>query len=152
MFVLLCSFTKKKTGSVFTAFCHATFHHALITCCNVSRAGCFTYHDRDTFDFSQSHVTKNQPMAVEWNSRNITIYIVFSSCLRRVRSGLLCGHFLVCESVGASCSVVISKINMKSVLISSLLVFSQSFKQVSCNWSSSLNKNSVITVMSFVTF
>ena len=39
MFVLLCSFTKKKTGSVFPAFCHATFHHALITCCNVSRAG-----------------------------------------------------------------------------------------------------------------
>ena len=39
VFVLLCSFTKKKTGSVFPAFCHATFHHALITCCNVSRAG-----------------------------------------------------------------------------------------------------------------
>ena len=39
VFKLLCSFTKKKTGSVFPAFCHATFHHALITCCNVSRAG-----------------------------------------------------------------------------------------------------------------
>ena len=39
MFVLLCSFTKKKTGSVFSAFCHAPFHHALITSCNVSRAG-----------------------------------------------------------------------------------------------------------------
>ena len=40
MFVLLCSFTKKKPGSVFLACCHATFHHALITCCiNVSRAG-----------------------------------------------------------------------------------------------------------------
>ena len=38
-FVLLCSFTKKKTGSVFPVFCHVTFHHALITCCNVSRAG-----------------------------------------------------------------------------------------------------------------
>ena len=37
-FVLSCSFTKKKTGSVFPAFCHATFHHALITCCNVSWA------------------------------------------------------------------------------------------------------------------
>ena len=22
------------------------------------------YHDRDTFDFSQGHVTKNQPMAI----------------------------------------------------------------------------------------
>ena len=33
-------------------------------------------HDWDTFDFSQGHVTKNQPMAVhclvEWKSRNIT--------------------------------------------------------------------------------
>ena len=26
-------------GSVFPAFCHATFHHAFITCCNVARAG-----------------------------------------------------------------------------------------------------------------
>ena len=39
LFVLLCSFKKKKTGSVFPAVCHATFHHALITCCNVSQAG-----------------------------------------------------------------------------------------------------------------
>ena len=36
MFVLLCLFMKKKTGSVFPTFCNATFHHAkLITCCNV---------------------------------------------------------------------------------------------------------------------
>ena len=63
--MLLCSFTKKKTGSVFPAFRHATFHHALITCCNVARSG--TLLDvlrRDTFDFSQGQVTKNQPMAV----------------------------------------------------------------------------------------
>ena len=39
VFVLFCSFTKKKIGSVFHAFCHATFHYAWITCCNVSRAG-----------------------------------------------------------------------------------------------------------------
>ena len=39
MFKLLCSFTKKKTGSVFSAFCHTTFHHALIACCNVVPAG-----------------------------------------------------------------------------------------------------------------
>ena len=70
MFVLFCSFTKNKSGSVFPAFCHATFHHALITCCNVSRAGyiaqCITIAkiDRGTFDFSQGHVTKNQPMTV----------------------------------------------------------------------------------------
>ena len=56
---------KKITGSVFLVFCHATFHHALITYCNVSRAGfAQVYHDRDTFDFSQGHVTRNQPMAV----------------------------------------------------------------------------------------
>ena len=53
MFTLLCSFTKKETGTVFPAFCHTSFHHALITSCNVSR-----------FDFSQGHVTKNQPKAV----------------------------------------------------------------------------------------
>ena len=26
-------------GSVLPAFCHATFHHALMACCNVARAG-----------------------------------------------------------------------------------------------------------------
>ena len=62
--MLLCSFMKKKTGSVFPTFCHATFHHALIMCCNVSRAGYIAYRDQDTFDFSQGHVTKNQPMTV----------------------------------------------------------------------------------------
>ena len=36
--LVLCSFTKKKTGSVFPTFCHTTFHHALITRCNVSRS------------------------------------------------------------------------------------------------------------------
>ena len=42
MFVLLCSLTKKKTGT-FPTFCHATlFHHALIACCNVARAGSIT--------------------------------------------------------------------------------------------------------------
>ena len=45
---------------------HATLHHALITCSNVSRAGKgnIAYHDRDTCDFSQGYMTKNQPMAV----------------------------------------------------------------------------------------
>ena len=46
VFALLCSFTKKKTGRVwqyFPAFCHATFHDALITCCNVARAGYIAY-------------------------------------------------------------------------------------------------------------
>ena len=39
VFKLLCSFTKNKTGSVFPAFCHTTFRHALFTCCNVAQAG-----------------------------------------------------------------------------------------------------------------
>ena len=44
----------------------STFHHALITCSNVARAGYRDREifDRDTSDFSQGHVTKNQPMAV----------------------------------------------------------------------------------------
>ena len=39
--MLLCSFTKKKSGSVFPAFCYTTFHHALVMCCNVARAGVY---------------------------------------------------------------------------------------------------------------
>ena len=64
--MLLCSSMQKKTGCVFHAFCHTTFQHALITCCNVSRAEYIAqmYHDRDTFNFSQGHVNKNWPMAV----------------------------------------------------------------------------------------
>ena len=67
--MLLCSstkFTKKKTSSVFPAFCQATFHHALIMCCSVFQAGykCLMYHDRDTFDFSAGHLTKTKPMVV----------------------------------------------------------------------------------------
>ena len=56
--MLLCSFTKKKTESVYpSALCDTSFHHALITCCNVSQAGynniAQMYHDQNTFDFSQ---------------------------------------------------------------------------------------------------
>ena len=58
--------SKVKTGSVFPAFCHATFHHSLIR-----RAVMYpergtiaqVYLDRDIFDFIQGHVTKHQPMA-----------------------------------------------------------------------------------------
>ena len=38
------------------------FDHVLQ--CIPSGIHCLMYHDRDTFDFSQGHVTKNQPMAV----------------------------------------------------------------------------------------
>ena len=61
--MFLSLFTKKKLPVFYPALCHATFHHALITCCNVSRTG-YIAHDRDTFDFSQGHVTENRPMAV----------------------------------------------------------------------------------------
>ena len=60
-----CSFTKKKTGSVFPAFCLATFHYALSRAViSPSVVHCLMYHGQDTFDFSQGHVTKNQPMAI----------------------------------------------------------------------------------------
>ena len=52
MFVLLSSFQRVKNGRVFPAFYHATFQHALIMCCNVSRAIIARmYHDWNTFDF-----------------------------------------------------------------------------------------------------
>ena len=38
-FVFLRVLMLPETNSVFSAFCHATFHHALIMCCNVSREG-----------------------------------------------------------------------------------------------------------------
>ena len=44
--------------------------HALIMCCNLSRAGyniALMHNDQYTFDFSQGHVTKNQPMAVPFS-------------------------------------------------------------------------------------
>ena len=51
MFELLSSFTKKKTGSVFPSFCHATFHHTFVNHmlkCIASRVPSVP---RDTFDF-----------------------------------------------------------------------------------------------------
>ena len=59
--LFLFSSPKVKTGSVFPPFCHATFHHALITCCNVFRANFPS--GEVHFDFTQGHVTKNQLMA-----------------------------------------------------------------------------------------
>ena len=65
---MLCSSPKVKTGIVFPTFCQATFHHALIICgLMYTERGtiiAWMYHNWDTFDFSQGHVTKNQPMAV----------------------------------------------------------------------------------------
>ena len=49
-------------GSVFPAFCHATFHHALITCYDVSRVGYFAL----------CIMIRIQLILVEWKSRNIT--------------------------------------------------------------------------------
>ena len=78
MFVLLCSFTKKKTGSVFPAFCHATFHHPLITCCNVSRVGynCSNVSRWGYIWFyarsCDQESANDSPCIVEWKSRNIT--------------------------------------------------------------------------------
>ena len=69
--MLLCSFTKKKTSRTWQCFSRLLarhFQNALIACCYVSRAQLVQMSrdrdNRDTFDFSQGHVTKNQPMAV----------------------------------------------------------------------------------------
>ena len=57
---------KEKLGSgVSSLLSHhfpPCFDHVLQ--CIMSGVHCFMYHDQDTFDFSQGHVTKNQPMAV----------------------------------------------------------------------------------------
>ena len=56
-----------KTGSIFPAFCHATFHHSLIRrAVMYPDRGSITqvYLDRDTFEFIQGRVTKHQPMTV----------------------------------------------------------------------------------------
>ena len=79
VFKLLCSFTKKKTGSVFPAFCHTTFYHALITRCNVSRAGyiaqCITIGIH--LILVKTMWSANGCLClVEWKSRNITKLIV----------------------------------------------------------------------------
>ena len=71
VFKLLCSFTKKKTGGVFPAFCHTTFHHALITCCNVSRSGYIWFKSRPR----DQEWTNGSPCLVEWNSTNITFFL-----------------------------------------------------------------------------
>ena len=78
VFVLLCSFTKKKTGSVFPAFCHTTFHHALITCCNVSRVG-YNCSNVSWWGYIWFYARScdqesgnDSPCIVEWKSRNIT--------------------------------------------------------------------------------
>ena len=44
--------------------CHFSpfFDHVLLSI--LSGVHCLMYYDRDTFDFSQAHETKNQPMAV----------------------------------------------------------------------------------------
>ena len=60
-------------------FCHATVHHA----CIPGEVHCLMYHDQDTFDFSQGHVTKNQTMAVpvklSESRRNITVLFKWMS-------------------------------------------------------------------------
>ena len=69
MFVLLtlveCSSLKVKTCSAFSAFCQSTFYHALILhAVMYPERGIIPqmYHNQDSFDFSQGHVTKNKPM------------------------------------------------------------------------------------------
>ena len=64
---MLCSFTKKKRGGEnWQCFSRPLSRH-FPPCFDLdlpSRVYWLMYHDRDTFDFSQGHVTKNQPMVV----------------------------------------------------------------------------------------
>ena len=81
--MLLCSFTKKKTGSVFPSFCHATFYHhrnvsrAGYNCSDVSRSGFILFYSRPCDQES----TNGSPCLVEWKFRNITQLDV-TSCVR----------------------------------------------------------------------
>ena len=62
----LCSLTKMKTGSVFPPSVTplSTMHWSRAVMYPERGSITQMYHNRDTFDFSQGHVTKNQPMAV----------------------------------------------------------------------------------------
>ena len=96
VFKLSCSFTKKKTDSVFPTLCHTTFHHALITCCNVAQAGyiaeCITIRihlilvkamwPRNSWSHGFGWLSTNgSPCLVEWKSRNITNTVVYCTTL-----------------------------------------------------------------------
>ena len=80
--MLLCSLMKKKTGSVSPTFCHAIFHHALITCCNVSWAGynCSNLSGSGYIWFlsrpCDQESANGSPCLFEWKSRNITNLII----------------------------------------------------------------------------
>ena len=85
MFMLFYSQFKAQKWKLeyFCRFCHATFHHALITCfCILSRAlKPLNYITRYIYD-CQGHVTKKKPVVghgspclVKWKSRNITIIV-----------------------------------------------------------------------------
>ena len=58
---------EKENWQCFPPFCHATFHHALITCCNVARAGYVAKSGP-----REQESTNGSPCLVEWKSRNIT--------------------------------------------------------------------------------
>ena len=66
VFVLLCSFTKKKAGSVFPAFCHTTFYHALTAFCNVARVGYITW--SITIGIHLISVKATWPTIKQWQS------------------------------------------------------------------------------------
>ena len=67
MFVLLSSFQRVKNGRVFPAFYHATFQHALIMCCNVSRAG-YNCSNVSRLEYIWFYVKAMWPRINQWQS------------------------------------------------------------------------------------
>ena len=82
---LFCSSSKVTTGSVFPTFCHATFHHGLITCCNVSRVQLLMIKCIMIWIHlilarpCDQESTNGSPCLGEWKSRNIAVNIVIGS-------------------------------------------------------------------------
>ena len=63
MFVLLCSLMK-KLAVFFWPSVMPLISTMFRSCAVLYPEQGTLYHERDTFDFSQGHMTKNQPMAV----------------------------------------------------------------------------------------
>ena len=85
MFVLLCSFTKKKTGSIFPAFCHATFLHSYISS-GVQLLKCITIGMHLNLVKATWPRINRWPCLVEWKSRNITTCIIQPNTFYKINS------------------------------------------------------------------
>ena len=85
MFVLLCSFTKKKTGSIFPAFCHTSFLHPYIPSA-VQLLKCITIGMHLILVKTTWPRINQWPCLVEWTSRNITTCIIQPNTFYKINS------------------------------------------------------------------